>query len=81
MGIVYVGVGLFGALGATLRQTADGSVWLSHCADSAGPADVSDVAAGVFRDSGTNREKGLFPDGLGVPPPDLKLKPTLTQRS
>jgi MFS family permease len=75
MGIVYVGVGLFGALGAKLVKPLT-EAYGFHAAlmvlglfmFAAWP-----IALFVLRDK--PGEKGLFPDGANEPPPDLHLAP------
>jgi MFS family permease len=75
MGIVYVGVGLFGALGAKLVKPLT-EAYGFHAAlmvlglfmFAAWP-----IALFILRDK--PGEKGLFPDGADEPPPDLHLAP------
>ena len=75
MGIVYVGVGLFGALGAKLVKPLT-EAYGFHAAlmvlglfmFAAWP-----IALFVLRDK--PGEMGLFPDGASEPPPDLHIAP------
>jgi MFS family permease len=75
MGLVYVGVGLFGALGAKFVKPLTEAYGFHAALVVLGLLMFLTwpLAFFVLRDK--PGEKGLFPDGLAVPPPDLKLKP------
>jgi MFS family permease len=75
MGLVYVGVGLFGALGAKFVKPLTEAYGFHAALVVLGLLMFLTwpLAFFVLRDK--PGEKGLFPDGLAVPPPDLKLTP------
>jgi MFS family permease len=75
MGIVYVGVGLFGALGARFVRPLTETYGFHTALLILGALMFGawPFALLVMRDRPA--EKGLYPDGASEPPPDLKRKP------
>ncbi len=75
MGIVYVGVGLFGALGRAScgRLTESFNFHTALIVSGLLMFVTWPLAFFVIRDKPS--DKGLFPDGALTPPADLKLKP------
>jgi MFS family permease len=75
MGIVYVGVGLFGALGAKLVKPLTEAYGFHAALMVLGLFMFATwpIALFILRDK--PGEKGLFPDGANEPPPDLHLAP------
>jgi MFS family permease len=75
MGIVYVGVGLFGALGARFVRPITESFNFHTALIVLGVLMFVTWPLALFVIKDRPSDKGLFPDGADHPPADLKLNP------
>lgn len=75
MGVVYVGVGLFGGLGAIFVKSITNRYGFQTALMAVGALMFIawPLALGVLKDKPS--DVGQHPDGLSVPPPDTKLAP------
>jgi MFS family permease len=75
MGIVYVGVGLFGSLGSILVKVITERYGFQVALQALGICVLLAWPIAIFMLKNKPEEVGQFPDGAATPPPDQKLEP------